>query len=165
MLTVYRCVAALAVFLLLASQGGNSVAKAYQASDDLTSPTPSPSPTPTPTPAASVCTVELFNVDDQMHVECNGKQIGPTVGYRQTQTITLNPCLVAGMNQFAIIDVNLGGGWTWGYRVRVNGQIAITRTRRDPADHQCGTAGSAGCGTDTRTGEVFRKGYTLYRGQ
>ena len=167
MLNARQCVAILAVYAFVISfHGSNNVAEAFQSSsDDLTRPNPAPSPSPTPTPASAVWTVELFNVDDEMRVLCNGEQVGPTVGFGQSQTIALNPCLRAGRNDLVIISVNAGGGWTWGYRVRVDSQIAITRTGQDPADHQCGTAGSVACSDDTRAGEVFRKAYILYRGE
>ena len=125
-------------------------------------PSPSPSPTPTPTPAPVVWTLELFNVDDQMTAAMNGKIIA-NVGYNGTNTITLNPSFIQGQdNRLSIQVSNAAGGWTYGFRIKKNGVVAVTKSG-NRAEASCGQVGVQGCNNSGAAGVVFRKGYIWYK--
>lgn len=120
---------------------------------------PEPLPSPSPTPGVNRWTINLFNVDDSMRVVCNGRQVG-SVGYNQTATIDLNPCLTPGQrNDFSIEAINSSGGWTYGFRLLKNGDLAFSE-QGHPAEGACGTVSRSGCkNNDSSTGVVFRKSY------
>jgi hypothetical protein len=139
--------------------------KVAQSSDENIGPTPSPSPTPSPTPtpgnvsAFPAWTLELFNVDDQMVVEMNGTVIA-TVGFQQFTTVSLNKYFVANKdNRLRLRLTNNSGGWTYGFRIKVDDSVAVT-AQGNRAEMSCGQIGVKGCNNNDGTkGVVFTKGY------
>lgn len=135
---------ALIAIVLWTAMGSTAFA---QDTDELPnmSPSPSPTPAPSPTPGPNHWAVSLFNGDDQIWVECNGKRLGPVAGFNQAVTVDLGGCLVPGhRNDFYIVLNNTGGGIAWGWRIFKNGQPAVTVTGV-PAQGGCGKAGVVGC--------------------
>ncbi len=139
--------------------------KVAQSSDENIGPTPSPSPTPSPTltpgnvSAFPAWTLELFNVDDQMVAEMNGTVIA-TVGFQQFTTVALNKYFVANKdNRLRLRLTNNSGGWTYGFRIKVDDSVAVT-AQGNRAEMSCGQIGVKGCkNNDGTKGVVFTKGY------
>lgn len=100
--------------------------------------------------------VELFNVDDILRAKMNGVTV--TEGrYGVPSTRDLTSLLLPGTNTLAFeLDNTFSGGWTYGYRIWVDGVPSLTE--------RCGQAGTIGCANnDTRLGIVYRRTFSVVR--
>jgi hypothetical protein len=167
----YRRWGMMLLVLLALSIVNTFSASVLHAQEDQISPgpTPGPSPSPTPSPVSQFpnWAVEVFNVDDEIRVICNGSVVGRAY-YNQSATIPLNNCLTVRPDNRIFIEVyNAGPGpWTFGFRLTRNGQPATTVQGRE-AEGRCGQIypgrASNSCTSDQSAGLKFTKRYRLER--
>jgi hypothetical protein len=101
-----------------------------------------------PVSATPIFTLRLYNVDDQMSAFISNSsftnQLILQATYQQdTGFFDFSGFVRSGPNVLHLTDVNLGGGWTYGYDFKIDGLSFA-------ADF-CGTVGVAGCNNNDQT--------------
>lgn len=94
--------------------------------------------------------IRVFNVDDVATAYVNGVQVVQRTYRQDSGLVDISNYLRAGNNTVRFTLENRGGGYTYGFEVRVNDRLVFSE--------QCGQAGTVGCNNnDTRGGIVYDK--------